>query len=261
MKTLRLVAWKRNENMSNIYVSSLGGDIMLLKPHFAAVFEDCANVLKHARIASFVNDVWDPICTQHCAEVRNDIVKRLENSNFSVDFNAVERVVNKFRGNLGEILVEMLAGNGMLDFITPGTYEPVDPEHEEFYDAKGMRNGLPVGIQVKNYGKHNKVDEEVFMKAAAQSDRWLRKDRVVSQDDIMEFISTPCQYIIATSLPKNEQYIDWFKGSVVFLGPKWLDSKRITGSSKTGESPKWKMFDEVAKLVLQLDEHTRQHFI
>ena len=51
MKTLDLVSWKRNENMSNIYASAVGGDEMFLKPHYAAVFEDCANLLKKSYVS------------------------------------------------------------------------------------------------------------------------------------------------------------------------------------------------------------------
>ena len=242
MKTLDLVSWKRNENMSNIYVSTVGGDEMFLKPHYAAVFEDCANLLKSAKVNSFVENVWQPICDGACSDVRN-AVSRVANA----DISAIDRVVAKFRGNLGEMLVEMLAENGLLDFIKPGTYDPVDPTREEFFDATAKRNGLPIGIQVKNYSKFNKVGLEVFLKAAAQSDLWLRRDEMC-KSCLEEFTSSPCQYVISTSeasLGLEER----FKGSVVFLGPKWLDSKRITGSTKTKESAKWMMFAEVANAV------------
>ena len=238
MKTLDLVSWKRNENMSNIYASTVGGDEMFLKPHYAAVFEDCANLLKNAKVNSFVENVWQPICDGACSDVRT-AVSRVAN----VDISAIDRVVAKFRGNLGEMLVEMLAENGLLDFIKPGTYDPVDPTREEFFDATAKRNGMPVGIQVKNYSKFNKVGLEVFLKAAAQSDLWLRRDQIPNLD-----MTSPCQYVISTSeasLGLEER----FKGSVVFLGPKWLDSKRITGSTKTKESAKWMMFAEVANAV------------
>ena len=245
MKTLDLVSWKRNENMSNIYVSTVGGDEMFLKPHYAAVFEDCANLLKNAKVNSFVENVWQPICDGACSDVRT-AVSRVAN----VDISAIDRVVAKFRGNLGEMLVEMLAENGLLDFIKPGTYDPVDPTREEFFDATAKRNGMLVGIQVKNYNKFNKVGLEVFLKAAAQSDLWLRRDEMC-KSCLEEFTSSPCQYVISTSeasLGLEER----FKGSVVFLGPKWLDSKRITGSTKTKESAKWMMFAEVANAVNKL---------
>ena len=242
MKTLDLVSWKRNENMSNIYASAGGGDEMFLKPHYAAVFEDCANLLKNAKVNSFVENVWQPICDGACSDVRT-AVSRVANA----DISAIDRVVAKFRGNLGEMLVEMLAENGLLDFIKPGTYDPVDPTREEFFDATAKRNGMLVGIQVKNYSKFNKVGLEVFLKAAAQSDLWLRRDEMC-KSCLEEFTSSPCQYVISTSeasLGLEER----FKGSVVFLGPKWLDSKRITGSTKTKESAKWMMFAEVANAV------------
>ena len=245
MKTLDLVSWKRNENMSNIYVSTVGGDEMFLKPHYAAVFEDCANLLKNAKVNSFVENVWQPICDGACNDVRT-AVSRVANA----DISAIDRVVAKFRGNLGEMLVEMLAENGLLDFIKPGTYDPVDPTREEFFDATAKRNGMLVGIQVKNYSKFNKVGLEVFLKAAAQSDLWLRRDEMC-KSCLEEFTSSPCQYVISTSeasLGLEER----FKGSVVFLGPKWLDSKRITGSTKTKESAKWMMFAEVANAVNKL---------
>ena len=245
MKTLDLVSWKRNENMSNIYVSAIGGDEMFLKPHYAAVFEDCANLLKSAKVNSFVENVWQPICDGACSDVRT-AVSRVANA----DISAIDRVVAKFRGNLGEMLVEMLAENGLLDFVKPGTYDPVDPTREEFFDATAKRNGMLVGIQVKNYSKFNKVGLEVFLKAAAQSDLWLRRDEMC-KFCLEEFTSSPCQYVISTSeasLGLEER----FKGSVVFLGPKWLDSKRITGSTKTKESAKWMMFAEVANAVNKL---------
>ena len=245
MKTLDLVSWKRNENMSNIYASAVGGDEMFLKPHYAAVFEDCANLLKSAKVNSFVENVWQPICDGACSDVRT-AVSRVANA----DISAIDRVVAKFRGNLGEMLVEMLAENGMLDFIKFGTYEPVDPTREEFFDATAKRNGMLVGIQVKNYSKFNKVGVEVFLKAAAQSDLWLRRDEMC-KSCLEDFTSSPCQYVISTSeasLGLEER----FKGSVVFLGPKWLDSKRITGSTKTKESAKWMMFAEVANAVNKL---------
>lgn len=242
MKTLDLVSWKRNENMSNIYASAVGGDEMFLKPHYAAVFEDCANLLKSAKVNSFVENVWQPICDGACSDVRT-AVSRVANA----DISAVDRVVAKFRGNLGEMLVEMLAENGLLDFIKPGTYDPVDPTREEFFDATAKRNGMLVGIQVKNYSKFNKVGLEVFLKAAAQSDLWLRRDEMC-KSCLEDFTSSPCQYVISTS-EASLGLEEMFKGSVVFLGPKWLDSKRITGSTKTKESAKWMMFAEVANAV------------
>ena len=243
MKTLDLVAWKRNENISSIYVSAVGGDEMFLKPYYVSVFKECANMLKNTKANSFVENVWQPICDDACKSVHKAVSDACRSNGIDVDISSIERVVNKFRGNLGEILVEMLADNGLLDFIKPGTYDPVDPTREEFFDATAKRNGMLVGIQVKNYSKFNKVGLEVFLKAAAQSDLWMRRDKMPNLD-----LTSPCQYIISTSEAES-CLAERFNGSVVFLGPKWLDSKRITGSSKTKESAKWMMFAEVAEFV------------
>ena len=243
MKTLDLVAWKRNENISSIYVSAVGGDEMFLKPYYVSVFEECANTLKNTKANSFVENVWQPICNDACRSVHKAVSDACRSNGIDVDISSIERVVKKFRGNLGEILVEMLADNGLLDFIKPGTYDPVDPTREEFFDATAKRNGMLVGIQVKNYSKFNKVGLEVFLKAAAQSDLWMRRDKMPNLD-----LTSPCQYIISTSEAES-CLAERFNGSVVFLGPKWLDSKRITGSSKTKESAKWMMFAEVAEFV------------
>ena len=243
MKTLDLVAWKRNENTSNIYVSAIGGDEMFLKPYYVSVFKECANMLKNTKANSFVENVWQPICDDACKSVHKAVSDACRSNGIDVDISSIERVVNKFRGNLGEILVEMLADNGLLDYIKPGTYDPVDPTKEEFFDATAKRNGMLVGIQVKNYSKFNKVGLEVFLKAAAQSDLWMRRDKMPNLD-----LTSPCQYIISTSEAES-CLAERFNGSVVFLGPKWLDSKRITGSSKTKESAKWMMFAEVAEFV------------
>ena len=243
MKTLDLVAWKRNENTSHIYVSAVGGDEMFLKPYYVSVFKECANTLKNTKANSFVENVWQPICDDACKSVHKAVSDACRSNGIDVDISSIERVVNKFRGNLGEILVEMLAENGLLDFIKPGTYDPVDPTREEFFDATAKRNGMLVGIQVKNYSKFNKVGLEVFLKAAAQSDLWMRRDKMPNLD-----LTSPCQYIISTSEAES-CLAERFNGSVVFLGPKWLDSKRITGSSKTKESAKWMMFAEVAEFV------------
>ena len=243
MKTLDLVAWKRNENTSNIYVSAVGGDEMFLKQYYVSVFKDCANMLKNTKANSFVENVWQPICDDACKSVHKAVSDACRSNGIDVDISSIERVVNKFRGNVGEILVEMLAENGLLDFIRPGTYDPVDPTREEFFDATAKRNGMLVGIQVKNYSKFNKVGLEVFLKAAAQSDLWMRRDKMPNLD-----VTSPCQYIISTSEAES-CLAERFNGSVVFLGPKWLDSKRITGSSKTKESAKWMMFAEVAEFI------------
>lgn len=244
MKTLDLVVWKRNESTSGICVSAVGGDEMLLKPYYAAVFEDCADMLKSMKASSFVENVWQPVCDDACRAVQNAVSDACYINGSEADEASISLIAaSKFRSNLGEMLAEMLAENELLEFITSGTYSPANLAREEFFDATAKRNGMLVGIQVKNFSKSSKVGLEAFLKAAAQSDLWLRRYQMPDLD-----LMSPCQFIMSTS-EAEDGLAEQFKGSVVFLGPSWLDSKQITGSAKTREPARWMMFAEVAEAV------------
>lgn len=248
MKTIssdkNLVVWKRNKNESNIELPVLGGDQYFLKPMYSHLFVACADILKTKKIASFVK-TWQKLVDDECQNVKNSI--RNATRDFKVSDSALDLVVNKFRGNAGEILVEMLAENGMLSNICkPGTYTPVDPDNERFIDAEGIRNGMPVGIQIKNYNAFSFVKHETFIKSAAMDSIWIRQEKRPA--DLGEFISTPGQYIISLS-ETQDIFCEMYRNIVVFLGPKWFESLKIQGSIKTGESAKWQMFRETAQLI------------
>lgn len=243
-----LIVWDQNINGSNIYVSSLNGNKFFLKEHYANVFKQIANQLHENKKTKFLK-VWITICNSEIKTVKKRLTSILKNNNVKFKTDDIDKIIDKFRGNLGEILIEMFAENGILDFIKPGSYVPVDPNNEQYIDAEAIRNGLPIGIQIKNYNESSRVGREVLTKASAMSDLWLRRDKRIADEDILDFIKTPCQYIISTVNPENEMLLDDYKSSVVFLGPTWFESKNIHGNYKTGEMPKWKMFDEVAKLI------------
>lgn len=256
MKTLEsdnnLIQWKQNENMAGIKLSELGGDIYFLGENYYGVFSEIAERLKKG-VPSFIS-TWMDLCDGECSKV----FQKIRLASPSADAESVLKIVNKFRGNLGEIMIETLAEHGILDFVQPGTYVPVNPLNEEYVDAEAVRNGLPIGIQIKNYSKQSRVGRDVFVKAAAMSDIWLRRDKKISDDDIMDFIKTPCQYIISTVKPDNILYIDNYKGSVVFLGPTWFESKKIQGSIKTSESSMWKMFKYTADKIKTLTDNIHE---
>lgn len=144
MKTVssdrNLLIWKRNKNGSNIELPVLGGDEYYLRGNYAHLFRTVAETLKAKKVASFVR-LWLDLVNSECSAVEKRI--RESAKEFKPSKSAVELVVNKFRGNCGEILVETLAENGLLSNICkPGTYEPVDPDNEKFIDAEGVRNGM-----------------------------------------------------------------------------------------------------------------------
>ena len=252
MKTItsdkNIICWKRNQNGSNINLSSLNGDDMILKEHYRNVFAKVAKILHEGPKSSFLT-IWFKVCNKECNKLTKHIKDVLSSNNCSVSNNSIECVKVKFRGNLGEILIEMFAENGILDFIKPGSYTPVDPDNEQYIDAEAIRNGLPIGIQIKNYNEFSRVGREVLTKASAMSDLWLRRDKRIADEDILDFVKTPCQYIISTVDPSSELLCDDYKSSVVFLGPNWFESKKIHGSSKLGTMPMWRMFDDVAKML------------
>lgn len=236
-----LLIWKHNVNGSGITESCIGGDVLLLKTNYESLFRSIANLLKEKNRVSFV-DMWQRECDRACSDVTCAIASHGDFKTEDIDL-----VVNKFRGNCGEILVEMLAENGVLDFIVPGSYVSVDPENEKFVDAEAIgQNGFPIGIQVKNYHRGNCVSSEVLTKAAAMSDLWLRHDRRIKDEDVLDFLKSPCQYVVSMTDVKSDLISERYLKSVVFLGPKWLDTKKIQGSSKTGENAKWRMFEKTA---------------
>lgn len=252
MKTItsdkNLICWKRNENGSNITLSSLNGDDMILKEHYRNVFAKVAETLHEGPKSSFLT-IWFKACNEEYSKLTKHISDVLRSNNCFVSDDNIARVAVKFRGNLGEILIEMFAENGILDFIKPGSYIPVDPDNEQYIDAEAIRNGLPIGIQIKNYNEFSRIERTVLTKASAMSDLWLRRDKRIADEDVLDFIKTPCQYIISTVDPSSEMLCDNYKSSVVFLGPKWFESKKIHGSIKSGEMPMWRMFNEVAKML------------
>lgn len=242
-----LLTWSRNSNMSNIYLSSINADELFVKPFIEKVFRDVVDVFKAGPTDSFVK-TWLKACDVNERALAKELTSRLRTAGI-LDANAamrINRVTSKFKGNVGEIMVEMLAENGILDFIKPGSYLTVDPDNEQYIDAEAVRDGLPVGIQIKNYDGHNKLTREVLTKAAAMSDLWLRRDKKVADEDILDFIKTPCQYVISTADAGSELLETDYRNSVVILGPRWLDSRNIQGSIKTGEAPLWRMFRDVA---------------
>lgn len=243
-----LICWKRNANSSNIALSSLNGNDMILKEHYRNVFAKVAETLHEGPKAKFL-PIWIKACNEEYAAVIKHLDQVLRSNDCFVATDCLNLVAIKFRGNLGEILIEMLANEGILDFIKPGSYKPVDPDNEEYIDAEAVRNGLPIGIQIKNYGEFSRVGREVLTKASAMSDLWLRRDKRIADEDILEFVKTPCQYIISTVDPSTEMLCDDYKSSVVFRGPKWFESKKLHGSTKLGTMPMWRMFSDVAKLL------------
>lgn len=245
-----LVYWDKNQNKSNIFVSALGGDKLFLKPLYVKFFSEMAEELKK-KPTVFVK-LWSKMCDEARREVENAIRLKVQTSGTPVSPEALAVVSAKFRGNVGEIMVEALVNAGIINLGTPGTYAPVDPTNERFIDATIEKDGLPIGIQIKNYTVHELVGQEVLTKAEAMDSHWLRVEKRIPRDKVLEFLESPSQYVLSLSNAKNDLIVEDVKNAVVFLGPAWFDNLKIQGSSKTGESPRWKVFQQIADEISAL---------
>lgn len=247
-----LVLFDQNRSSSNIHHVNEGiGTRLLLKENYANVFNTLSESLKSAQYVSFVK-LWRNVCNEECGAVKEKLKKLIMND-YEDAAPDIERVVMKFRGNLGEIFAELFFTNRLSQFVDGDDYRPVDPGNERFIDATSTSpiDGLPIGIQVKNYDVEL-VHKETFDKSAAEDCYWLRIDRKIEKKDIETYLSSPHQVIFSFTDAK-----DLFKTShadvVMFLGPQYIDKARLHGDYKMKIPSRWKLFkdvaDEISKVI------------
>jgi len=107
-----------------------------------------------------------------------------------------------------------------------------------FIDAQGkhMADGLPVGVQVKNYSVNlkshrNPVKWETFIKSIAMNYYWCADVKIVKPEQYAQFFKFQRQYIFSFTPVDFKKLVDDYKGSVKFIGPEEiekLDLKRKT---------------------------------
>lgn len=257
MKTISsdksLVFWKQNMNKANIFVNG-GKDMRLfLKHNYLNVFSCMRNELadKAKRYASVIK-LWHKACNDECSAVK-DKVRNLAGGEYGKIDDDVERVVMKFRGNLGEIFAEAFFKSNMLSEICDGTtYEPVDPDNERFVDGDVISNasGLPVGVQVKNYDT-SLVPKEIFDKALAEDMMRLRLDKSIPGDRILDYLSAPHQMILSFT-DAQDLFVSSTAAAIIFIGPKDIDAKNLQGDMKRKIPANWMFFDKICKEIENL---------
>lgn len=249
MKTISsdksLVLFDQNRSSSNIHHINDGiGTKLLLKDNYFNVFNTLAEELKTKQYVSFVK-LWHKVCDKECSIVKAKLRALILNDYEDAEPD-IEAVVKKFRGNLGEIFAEMFFTNNMFQLVDGSSYEPVDPTNERFIDATSVStaDGLPIGIQVKNYNVEL-VKKETFDKAAAEDSYWLRVDKKIKPEDFSAYLSSPHQLILSFTDTQS-----LFKTShadvVMFLGPKDIDNAKIQGDIKHKFPSKWQLFKKIA---------------
>lgn len=249
MKTISsnksLILFDQNRSSSNIHHINEGiGTRLLLKENYSNVFNVLAKSLKSTQYISFVK-LWHNVCNEECRAVREKLRKLIIND-YEDASTDIEKVVMKFRGNLGEIFAEMFFTNHLSQFINGNDYQPVDPNNERFIDATStsLVDGLPIGIQVKNYDVEL-VHIETFYKSAAEDCYWLRYDKKIAEKDITTYLSSPHQVIFSFT-DTRDLFKTSHKDVVMFLGPQFIDNAKLHGDPKMKIPARWKLFADVA---------------
>lgn len=229
-----LVLWKQNANRSNVDETQFKSGADALKEDYLAFFRGLETALQKGPVVSFVK-LWKTSVDKACRGVFRKV------SETGCGEERAKDVRDKFRGNLAEIFAEKILSEG-LTFFKPGTYDTVDPHHEEGVDAVAVSavSGLKVGIQVKNYATEAPAIG-VFRTAGDESDKYLH---TLDIEQIKLFLTHPNQYILSFTEAEPVP-VESYRGRVEFLGPKWIDSLGLQGrrGEKTG---RWLLFKEIA---------------
>lgn len=247
MKTISsknsLIHFDRNANKSNVYLLNSGDIRLFLKPDYVSVFRTIEQTLAKNSVISFV-DLWHKTCN----DAEKNLKKKLQANVKDLTDEDANNILVKFRGNLGEIFAEAFFTNGLASELCDGTtYDPVDPTNERFTDAdaESVIDGTKMGIQIKNYNVQG-VKIETFIKSAAEDRLRLTE---ISDKDL--YLKNPRQ-IIFSFTDTMDMFIEDFSDIVIFLGPKYIDSKNIQGNQKLKLNPRWNMFKKIADEIESL---------
>ena len=246
-----LILAKQTLNRSNIFDI----DELFFKDNYHNVFAGIAALFSSGKKFGTFTDIWHKFCTEECAAVKqkvsDHVKKHIEGGKLSdEDEELIKRVVVKFRGNLGEIFAEAFFREGyMANLCKVSTYNTVDPTNDEYVDAESISasDGLPVGIQIKNYNKYaeKSVDaREIFNKACVS---YLRGLHTLKTDvDKLLYISQPHQIIFSFTELGSELIVDGYNKEIIFFGPKEINSKYLQGNVKKNISANWLFFKTIA---------------
>lgn len=240
-----LVLFEQNRSTSNIHHINDGiGTKLLLKDNYFNVFNTLAEELKTKQYVSFVK-LWHKVCDKECSAVRAKLRDLILNDYEDAESD-IDKVVMKFRGNLGEIFAEAFFTNNLSQLVDGNAYEPVDPTNERFIDATStsIADGLPIGIQVKNYDVVF-VHKETFDKAAAEDCYWLRIDKKIKSEDVATYLASPHQVIFSFT-DTQELFKESHADVVMFLGPQYIDNAKLQGNVKMKIPARWQFFKKIA---------------
>lgn len=157
----------------------------------------------------------------------------------------------KFKGNCGEIFAEWYFRYGDCSIIEQSTYTTVDPNNENFTDARAesSEDSYPIGIQIKNWV--NEISFDVFEKASAQITQTGMQMKI--QDPNFDWNSfmklDSCRQIVFSMTNriwnKAMDVNGWLKtGLIEFIGPEQIDKYLL---SFTKDKFKKQITDKIIK--------------
>lgn len=246
-----LILAKQTLNKSNIFDI----DELFFKDNYHNVFAGIAALFSSDKKFGTFTDIWHKFCTEECAAVKqkvsDHVKKHIEGGKLSdEDEELIKRVVVKFRGNLGEIFAEAFIREGYMSKLCKASvYNTVDPNNEEYVDAESISasDGLPVGIQIKNYNKFaiDSIDTcGIFNKASVSALRQIHQ--LKSIEDAQMYLKQPHQIIFSFTKLGSDFIVERYLKDVIFFGPKDIDSVYLQGNIKKNISANWLFFKTIA---------------
>lgn len=246
---LSLIYFDQNVNGTNLICEDGENIKLLLKDTYIHFFENIANDLKTKTFGKFTK-CWIGNMEKIIPEVDQVINDFTAHHNIKFDKDDVDRIHNKFRGNVAEILLEKLIIEKRLPFVD-GDYIPVDPTRERYSDGQSTHTntGLPVDFQVKNYSEGYKVKRETFVKCSDTTDEHIHgPEAIIPRDRILDYLDTPHQVIFSLTDAEDllkEQYL----GRVYFFGPKEIDALGIQGNAKQNIKGLYRWFEKIVEEI------------
>lgn len=249
-----LILSRQTLNRSNI----LGLGDLFFKNNYFNVFNRIANDFESATgsFATFT-DKWQDVIAEEEVLIKQQLIKYLTTSLSKSeitdeDKSHINLILNKFRGNCGEIFAEAFFKTGFMSLHgIKNIYEPVDPTNEQYDDGRSysMADGLPIGIQVKTFSKNTSSainSREIFNKTTAMYARTLFS---LSDSDLLKFRTRPRQIIFSFTDFAEDYIKNEYAKTTLFVGPTDINKANLQGNFKTGEPPNSSFFKDIAETI------------
>ena len=191
-----------------------------MKENYISVFEKLFELTSSTECKVKFLEMWHHFVNEECKTIYDKLKK------YSSDVRSIALVVDKFRGNLGEIFAEKIFTDFGYNFdIIPTSYDTVDPVNEKFVDAvaKHPIDNLPIGIQIKNYHKdflENTVSRDTFVKSMSMTTHWVQDEQLIDFEQLSTFFKIPRQIIFSYTNVSDSRLLSDYSKSVRFIGPK-----------------------------------------